>query len=93
MLSVMATFENLTVHRDGPTTTITLDRPEKRNALSAAMMAELTEAVLAAGASDALAVVIAAKCRTEIGVPRIRLLQFFDVVGIRRRLPLHGKFA
>lgn len=60
MLSVMATFENLTVHRDGPTTTITLDRPEKRNALSAAMMAELTEAVLAAGASDALAVVIAA---------------------------------
>ena len=44
MLSVMATFENLTVHRDGPTTTITLDRPEKRNALSAAMMAELTEA-------------------------------------------------
>ena len=60
MLSVMATFENLTVHRDGPTTTITLDRPEKRNALSAAMMAEFTEAVLAAGASDALAVVIAA---------------------------------
>ena len=60
MLSVMATFENLTVHRAGPTTTITLDRPEKRNALSAAMMAELTEAVLAAGASDALAVVIAA---------------------------------
>lgn len=52
---------NVRVHREGPTTTITLTRPDKRNALSAAMMSDLTAAVAEAGRSDALAVVIAAQ--------------------------------
>lgn len=57
----MATYENVTVHRDATTTTITLNRPEKRNALSAAMMTDVRDAVRAAGSSDTLAVVIAAE--------------------------------
>jgi enoyl-CoA hydratase/carnithine racemase len=53
--------ENLRVERDGATTTITLSRPEKRNALSAATMTDLTAALVAAGDSDTLAVVLAAE--------------------------------
>ena len=52
--------DNIRVTREGSTTTITLARPEKRNALSAAMMTDLTAALAEAGASDALAVAIAA---------------------------------
>lgn len=52
--------DNVRVERDGTTTTITLTRPEKRNALSAEVMADLTEALREAGRSDALAVVLAA---------------------------------
>ena len=52
--------DNVRVTREDSTTTITLARPEKRNALSAAMMTDLTAALAEAGASDTLAVVIAA---------------------------------
>lgn len=55
------TGENLRVEREGPTTTITLARPEKRNALSVAMMTDLTAALREAGDSDTLAVVLAAE--------------------------------
>ncbi len=51
----------LRVVREGATTTITLTRPEKRNALSAATMTDLTAALGAAGDSDSLAVVLAAE--------------------------------
>ncbi len=53
--------DNVRVQRDGTTTTITLTRPEKRNALSSVMMTDLTAALERAGASDTLAVVIAAE--------------------------------
>ena len=53
--------ENVRVERDAATTTITLTRPEKRNALSTEVMADLTEALAEAGRSDALAVVLAAE--------------------------------
>ncbi len=46
--------------RDGPITTLVLDRPEKRNALSLEVMRELTAAVAAAGESDAVGVILAA---------------------------------
>src|SRR4051812_8949831 len=46
--------------RDGPITTLVLDRPEKRNALSLDVMRELTAALAAAGESDALGVILAA---------------------------------
>jgi enoyl-CoA hydratase/carnithine racemase len=48
------------VHRDGDVVTVTLDRPEKRNALALDVMAELTSVLDEVGRSDALAVVLAA---------------------------------
>ena len=56
----MTTYENLRLTRDGATATITLARPDKRNALSVQTLQELTAAFHEAGASDALAVVLAA---------------------------------
>ncbi len=53
-------FNHLQVHVAGPFATITLDRPEKRNALALDVMAELTVAFQTIGASDALGVVLAA---------------------------------
>jgi enoyl-CoA hydratase/carnithine racemase len=52
--------EHLHIHRDGDVVTITLDRPEKRNALSLDVMRELTDAFAEAGRSDATGVVLAA---------------------------------
>ena len=56
----MSTYQHLLVTADGPITTITLDRPEKRNALALDVMVELTDAFERVGASDALGVVLAA---------------------------------
>lgn len=56
----MAAYQYLLVTSDGPITTITLDRPEKRNALALDVMVELTAAFDEVGASDALGVVLAA---------------------------------
>lgn len=53
-------FEHLLVDRNGPIATVTLNRPEKRNALSLDVMLELTEALRQIGDSDALGVVLAA---------------------------------
>ncbi|MEM9514811.1 MAG: enoyl-CoA hydratase-related protein [Actinomycetota bacterium] len=53
-------FTHLQVDVAGPFATITLDRPEKRNALALDVMAELTVALQTVGASDVLGVVLAA---------------------------------
>ena len=52
--------EHVLVDCDGDITTITLNRPEKRNALALDVMIELTSTLRAVGASDALGVIIAA---------------------------------
>jgi enoyl-CoA hydratase/carnithine racemase len=54
------TYEHLLVDRDGDITTVTLNRPEKRNALALDVMIELTQALRDVGASDALGVILAA---------------------------------
>lgn len=54
------TFEHLLVTSDGDFATITLDRPEKRNALALDVMVELTAAFDEVGKSDALGVILAA---------------------------------
>lgn len=51
-------YTNLQVSRVDAVTTITLDHPEKRNALALHVMTELTAALRAAGSSDALGVII-----------------------------------
>src|SRR5918995_1565567 len=48
------------IDREGAVVTITLDRPEKRNALALDVMLALTAALHDAGESDALGVVVAA---------------------------------
>lgn len=53
-------YEHLLVTSEGPITTITLNRPEKRNALAMNVMLELTEAFRHVGASEANGVILAA---------------------------------
>ena len=54
------TFQYVLVDRVEDITTITLDRPEKRNALAVEVMREVVEAFAAVGESDALGVILAA---------------------------------
>ena len=54
------THQHLLVKRDDAIVTITLNRPEKRNALALDVMTELTAAFREAGESDALGVILAA---------------------------------
>ena len=49
------------VDRRGDIVTITLDRPEKRNALAVDVMSELTSALRQTGNTDALGIVVAAR--------------------------------
>ena len=48
----------LLTSRSGPVLTLTLDRPEKRNALSAALVGHLTEALTEAGQDEAVRVIV-----------------------------------
>jgi len=57
----MTSYDRIRVERIDDTITITLAQPEKRNVLARETMQEITAALDAAGASDALAVVIAAE--------------------------------
>ncbi|HAP74714.1 MAG TPA: enoyl-CoA hydratase [Acidimicrobiaceae bacterium] len=53
-------YQHLLVEHDGPVSTITLNRPEKRNALALDVMQELTAALREAGEGEATGVIIAA---------------------------------
>jgi enoyl-CoA hydratase/carnithine racemase len=53
------TFEMVLVERDGPFVTVTMNRPERRNALSLEHMRELTAAFRQVGESDARGVILA----------------------------------
>lgn len=52
--------DHVRVDRQGAIVTVTLDRPEKRNALALDVMLEVSSALRSAGESDALGVVVAA---------------------------------
>jgi enoyl-CoA hydratase/carnithine racemase len=52
-------FEHILVERSGEFATVTMNRPERRNALSAAHMRELIAAFSDIGGSDALGIVLA----------------------------------
>ena len=53
-------YQHLLVSSVGPITTLTLNRPEKRNALAMSVMLELTQALQTVAQSDALGVILAA---------------------------------
>lgn len=52
-------FEHILVERAGPFTTITMNRPHRRNALSEAHMRELIDGFTEAGGSDAAGIILA----------------------------------
>jgi enoyl-CoA hydratase/carnithine racemase len=52
-------YEHIVVSDDGPVRTITMNRPERRNALSLGHLSELLDAFQAVGESDATGVVLA----------------------------------
>ena len=54
------TYQYLLLTRDAAVATITLNRPDQRNALSLELMRELTQALQFVAASDALGVILAA---------------------------------
>ena len=54
------TYQHIAVSTTGAITTVTLNRPDKRNALSLPLMLELTEALQAVGRSPAHGVILAA---------------------------------
>ena len=56
----MTSYECLLVERDGPFTTITMNLPARRNALSLAHLRELLDAFRTVGSTDALGVILAA---------------------------------
>jgi enoyl-CoA hydratase/carnithine racemase len=53
-------FEHILVERAGPFSTITMNRPHRRNALSESHMRELIDGFVQAGGSDAAGIVLAA---------------------------------
>jgi enoyl-CoA hydratase/carnithine racemase len=55
----MAGYEHVLVERQGPYVTITMNRPQRRNALSLAHLRELTDAFTGVGGSDARGVILA----------------------------------
>jgi enoyl-CoA hydratase/carnithine racemase len=77
-------YEQVRVSVDGPFTTITLDNPGKRNALSLSMMRELTRAFAAVGATDTLGVVLAANGPVFSAGHDFRDMHGGDLVAIRR---------
>lgn len=55
------TYDSILIERDAPVATITMNRPERRNALSSDMMRELTDALRSLSAEpDVRAIVVAA---------------------------------
>lgn len=60
MASAPGSYEHILVARDGPRFTVTMNRPDRRNALSLEHLQELLAALRAIGESDALGVVMAA---------------------------------
>ncbi|MGD9762320.1 MAG: enoyl-CoA hydratase [Candidatus Binatia bacterium] len=78
-------YEHISVARDGAVATITMNRPERRNALSEAHMGELIDALRAAGVAPELrAVILAGNGPAFCAGHDLRELLDRDVVAYRR---------
>ena len=75
----MGRFKNLLIHSEDGVQTITLNRPEKRNALSAALIEELTMALHDAEACDCGVVIL-----TGAGSAFCAGLDLEQIVGIMK---------
>ena len=76
----------LLVDRDGPVVTVTMNRPERRNALSLDHLAELQQAFDHIGASDARGVILAANGPVFSAGHDFRDLAGADLADVRRLL-------
>lgn len=84
----MTEYEHLLVKADGDTTRITMNRPERRNALSAAHLRELLDAFEAAGSSSATGIVLGAEGRAFSAGHDFADVAARDVGGVRELLRL-----
>ncbi|WP_040820599.1 enoyl-CoA hydratase-related protein [Nocardia jiangxiensis] len=81
-------FQHLLVDRDGDTVHITMNRPERRNALSAEHLAELLIAFRTAGAGDATGIVLGARGPVFSAGHDFADVASRDLVGVRELLKL-----
>ncbi len=81
-------YQHLLVDRDGDTVRITMNRPDRRNALSADHLAELLTAFRAAGASDATGIVLGARGPVFSAGHDFADIAQRDLLGVRELLTL-----
>jgi enoyl-CoA hydratase/carnithine racemase len=79
----MADYEYLLVKQDGDTVRITMNRPERRNSLSSAHLAELTGAFRAAGRTDATGIVLAGEGKVFSAGHDLADVASRDLPGVR----------
>lgn len=84
----MADYEHLLVKSDGDTVRITMNRPDRRNALSAAHLRELLAAFEEAGRSDATGIVLAAEGKAFSAGHDFADVAARDLAGVRELLRL-----
>src|SRR5882757_745290 len=82
----MADYEYLLVKQDGDTVRITMNRPERRNSLSSAHLAELTDAFRAAGHTDATGIVLAGEGKVFSAGHDFADVASRDLPGVRELL-------
>jgi enoyl-CoA hydratase/carnithine racemase len=81
-------FAALKVERDGDTVRITMNRPERRNALSADHLVELRDAFVEAGRSDATGIVLGAEGKTFSAGHDFADVSTRDLAGVGELLSL-----
>ncbi len=84
----MTEYEHILLKRDGDTATITMNRPARRNALSAEHLAELLNAFRAVGESDATGIVLAGAGPVFSAGHDFADVAARDLLGVRELLTL-----
>ncbi|WP_098960744.1 enoyl-CoA hydratase-related protein [Pseudonocardia sp. N23] len=84
----MADYEYLLVKQDGDTVRITMNRPERRNALSEPHLRELLRAFTEAGESDATGIVLGAEGKVFSAGHDFADVSSRDLAGVRDLLQL-----
>ncbi|HEY4005296.1 MAG TPA: enoyl-CoA hydratase-related protein [Pseudonocardia sp.] len=79
----MADYEHLLVKQDGDTVRITMNRPNRRNSLSADHLAELTDAFDTAGRGDATGIVLGAEGKVFSAGHDFADVAARDLTGVR----------
>jgi enoyl-CoA hydratase/carnithine racemase len=81
-------YEHIAVKHDGDTVRITMNRPERRNALSESHLRELLDAFEKAGASDATGIVLAGEGKAFSAGHDFADVSSRDLAGVRDLLRL-----